>query len=424
MSRGLQISLWIAKAVVPLVTVALSGGAAWYLYDTKPQPAQQAAVEVAPAVSAAKVERRTVCFPVRSQGTVSPRTESTLVAPVTGRIVSVAESFDESGFFRKGDVLVQIDRRDFQVRIQRLKAAIQSAQAEQRVAKQNLDRQVSLQKRGATSQADLDHAQAAMDQAIARIAELEAQLAEATNSEVDTAVFAPFDGCIRQKQANVGQYVMIGTPLATCFATDSVEVRLPVDHQDFGLLGLPLGATLAPGQGPAVTIEALFAGRHCRWEGAIVRSEAMIDARSRMAYLVASVTRPYEPLAANGGQPLAVGMFVEATIRSLPAPDAVVLPEACVSHAGDLFVIDQEARLQRREVSVLRREKDWVVVRGELADGQRVCATRLEFPVSGMKVEIVEDVTPDFSISQGEPLDLCTVRELAVGKPNAQAKKE
>lgn len=424
MSRGSRAILWILKAVVPLATVAVSLGMAWQLIATKPQPPQQAVAEAVPAVNAARVSKHTVCFPVHSQGTVTPRTESTLVAPVTGRIVSVAESFDESGFFRKGDVLVQIDRRDFQVQILRLEASLKSAQAEQLEAKQNLDRQTSLQERGATTQADVDQAQAALDKAIAGIAELEAQLVEAKNSENDTAVLAPFDGCIRQKQADVGQYVVTGTALAACFATDSVEVRLPVSNQDFGLLGLPLGTTLEPGKGPDVMLEAVFAGRRCHWQGTIVRSEAMIDARSRMVYLVASVERPYEATEANGGQPLAVGMFVEVTIRCHPVDEAVVLPEACVSHAGELFVIDKQARLQRREVAVLRRQHNWVVVRGDLADGDQVCATRLDHPIPGMKVQIVEDVTPAFSAAVGEMLDLCAVRELPHANPGAQAKKE
>jgi len=425
MSRASRAMLWILKAVAPLVTVAVSVGLAYWLVQTKPQPPQQDAPQAAPAVRIARAHQRTVCFPIHSQGTVAPRTESTLVAPVMGRIVEVAESFDESGFFRKGDVLVQIDRRDFQVRIERLEAALRASQAEQREARSTLQRQTALRERQATSQAELDRAQAAFDMAAARISELQAQLAEAKNSDTDAAVVAPFDGCIRDKKADQGQYVTPGTPLATCFATDSVEVRLPVEDQDFGMLGLPLAATLEPDRRPSVVLEAQFAGKRRRWQGTIVRSEAMIDPRSRMVYLVASVDHPYQQAESEGSYPLAVGMFVDAQIRCRPVPDAFVLPEACVSHDGKLFVVDSEKRLQARKISVVRRQQEWVVVRGELSDSEQVCATRLEHPIPGMQVQVVDDVTPAYATAgRGEVLDLCAALTASAERPGPPARKE
>lgn len=406
MSRYLRFGTIALKIVVPIVTLAVGVAAAQWLVATKPAPPKQEKKVILPAVLAAQAQKGCVCFPVRSQGTVMPRTESTLIAQVPGRIISVADSFDESRFFRKGELLVQIDPRDYQIRIRRLEASIRAAQAESAEAKLRLDRFLKLRKRDAATQAELDQSQATLEVTAARVAELEAQLDEARNAEADTAVLAPFDGCIREKHVDVGQYVTTGTPLAVCFATDTVEVRLPIDDDDLAFLDLNLGSSFAPGDGPPVILEADFGGKRRRWQGSIVRSEALVDRKSRMVYLVASVPSPYED---NGKQPLAVGMFVEATIRSCAVEDAIVLPEACVESGGRIFAIDASDGLAAKEVQVLRREGEWAVVRGDLAEGQRVCATHLERAVDGMQVQIVEDVTREIARRDGsDVMDLCS----------------
>jgi len=382
------------KVILPIATVAASILAARWLVATKPAPAEKSVDRDVPPVAVVTVEKRDVCFPIRSQGTVQPRLESTLAARVAGRIVSVAECFDESGFFRRGDVLVEIERRDYEVRIRRMEAGLRAAQAETLDAKHQLDRVIRLRDRKAAAPAELDRAQSLFDMSTARAEELEAQLEESRNSLADTTVVAPFDGCVRGKHADVGQYITPGTPLATCFATDAVEVRLPVSDHELAFLDLTLGETRDPGAGPDVVLEAHFAGSLRRWKGSIVRSEAIVDSRSRMAYLVAHVPKPYERTRESGGHPLAVGMFVAATIRCNPLVESIVLPASCVGHDGKLFVVDPGGALRPREVEVLRREGAWVVVQGDLAEGESVCATRMDHAVPGMLVEVIESSAP------------------------------
>ena len=403
------------KATLPLVMVGVAFGAATWLYETRPEPPHQELTEAAPAVSAVRLERRTVCFPIRSQGTVQPRRKTTLTARVSGQVEWVAECFDESGFFRKGDVLARIDRRDYAVRIKRLEASLRSAKANLFDTQQDLKRQQSLTEYQATTKAALQQAEASTEMAAAAVEELEAQLTEARNAEADTQIVAPFDGCIEETSVEVGQFVTVGTKLASCFATDAVEVRLPITDEEFAFLGLPLGTSLSAGGGPAVELTAQFAGRQCRWAGSIVRSEAIVDSRSRMVYLVAQVKAPYDNTQGNGGQPLAVGMFVEAMIRCPPMADAIVLPETCVSNTGEIYVVNSNGRLDFVPVRILRREQDWIVALGDVPHGVNVCATRLENAVPGMAVEIVGDVAPvlaDNGVNSGV-LDLAEQIELA-----------
>ena len=403
------------KATLPLLTLGFAAGAAFYLIETRPEPPHQAIEEAAPAISAVRLQRRTVCFPIRSQGTVQPRRRTTLTARVSGQVEWVAECFDESGRFQKGDVLARIDRRDYALRIQRLDASLRSAKANLRDTQEDLKRQQSLTEYEATTKAALQQAEATTEMAAAAVEELEAQLMEARNAESDTQIIAPYDGRIEETNVEVGQFVTVGTKLASCFATDAVEVRLPINDEELEFLDLPLGTNLPPGTGPAVELTTEFAGTSCRWSGTIVRSEAIVDSRSRMAYLVAQVQAPYEATQGNGGHPLAVGMFVEAMIRCRPVTNAIVLPESCVSDRGEVLVVNPEHRLEFSKVRILRREQEWIVALGDMPDNATVCATRLESPVPGMAVQIVGDVEPVFTASDDTAgiVDLMEQIELA-----------
>ena len=384
----------VLRWTLPVLTLVASIAVAQWLIATKPAPIQKKYERPRPAVKATRVEKRQVVFAIRSQGTVAPQTESTLAAQVSGRIVAVADCFKQSGFFRKDDLLVQIDPRDYRVSARRLEAALESARARQVESERDFTRQRELRERNASSAEDFDHAQASHLVALARVAELSAELEQARHNEADTRVLAPFGGCIREKHVDLGQYVTVGTPLATCFATDAVEVRLPVDDEVLAFLGLPVGTMLADTEGPEVMLSGRFAGQQCRWRGKVVRSEALVDPRSRMAYLVARVSKPYDAKRHDGGQPLAVGMFVEAAIRCQPIADAIVLPEACVSSDGSIWRIDAQDRLEPRTVEVVQRQDQCVIVRGNLPAGSKICATRLEHAVAGVQVEIVGETSP------------------------------
>lgn len=71
----------------------------------------------------------TATLTVQSQGTVEARTRSSLVAEVGGRIVAVAPSFVAGGFFRSGDVLLQLDDANYRAALSRAEAALATARS-------------------------------------------------------------------------------------------------------------------------------------------------------------------------------------------------------------------------------------------------------------------------------------------------------
>ena len=96
---------------------------------------------------------------------------------------------------------------------------------------------------------------------------------------------------MRSKQVDPGQFVSRGAAIARLYAVDYVEVRLPIADQQLAYLDIPpmQRGELDESNAPEVLLSADFAGQHYKWGGTIVRTEAEIDARSRMVNAVARV---------------------------------------------------------------------------------------------------------------------------------------
>ena len=148
-------------------------------------------------------------------------------------------------------------------------------------------------------------------------------------------------------------------------------------------------------------MSAEFAGEEYRWQGKLVRTEAEIDARSRMVQAVARVS------AREGGSndpedlPPPVGLFVQAEIEGRSADNVVVLPRSAIRNGNQVLVVDGEDRLRFRTVRLLRIYEDDAYINAGLVAGDRVCISPLQTVVDGMRVETVLEETP---LDKGTPL--------------------
>ena len=87
-----------------------------------------------------------------------------------------------------------------------------------------------------------------------------------------------------------------------------------------------------------------------------------------------------------GRPPLAAGLFVEAEILGIQVSSVAVVPRSAVRDQNRVLVIDDDDRLRLRTVDILRRTANEVIIRGGLADGERVCLTPLTAVTDGMRV--------------------------------------
>lgn len=359
-----------------------------------------------PLVRAMAVHTTDVQLRVSTQGTVEPRTESELVPEVSGRAVWVSSSLNEGGFFEEDDLLLRLDASDYEVAVEQARAALARAESEHHRAQRELERRRALAEQEFASEAALDTAENAARSAEAALREARALLRRAERDLERTRIRAPFAGRVRSARVDVGQFVTRGSPIATLYAVDAAEVRLPVADQELALIDVPnvYRGDEAEFRGPEVVLRARFAGVEHEWRGRVVRTEGEIDPKSRLVHLVARVEDPYGRRAAAPTPPLSVGLFVEAEILGRRVEDAAVLPRGALRDDGRVLVIDADDRLRFREVELADASGGRAVVRSGLQDGERVCLSPLEAVADGMKVRVTE-VEPGSEPGPGSGLE-------------------
>ncbi len=384
---------------------------------------------------------------VRSQGTVAPRTESALIPEVAGPVVWKHESLVSGGFFTSGEPLLRIDDSDYKTALAKARAALARAEGEWEHARAQLKRLQSLAGRDIASPSQLDDARRMARVAEAVLGESRAGLEQAQRNLTRTELRAPYTGRVREENVDIGQFLDRGKPIATIYATDYVEIRLPIPDRELAFLNLPLSA-LAPGSNTEETevmLSAQFAGGSYRWRGRVVRTEGEIDRKSRMVHVVARVEDPYgareqgeqgewgtqgeqgergareqgeqgqqsEPgrpsLGAPSRPPLAVGLFVNAEIAGPTVEDVTIIPRAAWRDDGSVLVVDEANRLQRRPVELVRIDREQVLVKGDIQQGERICVSPVRTFTPGMPVSVRAEQTqgqgPNPGREAGRPQD-------------------
>jgi RND family efflux transporter MFP subunit len=385
------------KTLWPVIVVVASVVLAFILVLSKPSVETESPTIPPKWIRVLQVRTEPVQMLIASQGSVEPRTKTALVAEVGGRVTEVSDAFVAGGFFDRGDVLISIDSRDYEFAVSQ--AESQVAQAELKV--QVTEREGHLartewQKRNTGEMPALVTYEPQMAQARSALAAAKASLDQARLNLERTRIRAPYEGRVRAKSVDVGQYLIPGTPVGQVYAVDYVEVRLPLPDRELAFLGIPFDfSSKRNGHlGPPVTLRGRFAGESLEWQGSITRIEGEVDARSRMVYAVARVEDPYDRVSGAHKSPLAVGMFVEAEITGTSSESFTKIPRGALRDLDRVLVVAPDSTLRFRSVEVARLSSEDVYVRSGLQDGEYICVSPLAVAVEGMPIRIFSDEEP------------------------------
>ncbi len=343
----------------------------------RPEPPKKERVELDPLVEVIVLETMTANFEVNSQGNVRPRTETILSAEVSGTITSISPKFVAGGVFQAGEVLMRVDPTNYEVALKQAEALVTQRQIE-------YDGTKKLQSQG--YRAESEYASAAAALATAR-----AERVRAKRNLERTYIRVPYEGIVRAKETDLGEFVNMGTRLGVVFATDYAEIRLPLTDLDLAYVDLPDATEVTASgnaEGPAVTLSATQKGQEVEWPARIVRTEGVVDEKSRVTYAVARVSDPYK--LHSEGIPMPVGTFVSAKIQGAVAQNMIRVPRSIVRGTDELILLDTDDKLVIRNVEIARSDSDYVYIESGAEPGERVVVTVLESAINGLQVRTRE----------------------------------
>ena len=339
------------------------------------------------AVRALDIKLAPMQLSVSSEGNVQPSIETKLVAQVAGEVVELSSSLVAGGDFSKGDVLLKLDPRDYEIALARSQATLSRAQAEQRFATEEITRIRSLYGDELASIAELQSAERLLAVANAASDDAAAAVKRASVDLERTVFTAPFNGRVRAEDVDIGQFLSKGAMIATLYDTDRLQVRLPLADAQLAYLDPSYAQTGMSGEEPAnVVLTANYAGDMQSWSAKLLRTEGDISTKSRFLHVIVAVT---ETLNSNGVR-LPVGLFVNAVIDGRTVDNLVSIPRTALRPDNSVMVIDDSDKLHFRDVSVFKLSDNDVLISEGLASGERISISPLQFVVEGMPVTVID----------------------------------
>ena len=382
------------KAIITIAVLLAAVAAAAGIIMSRPMPEQLTVSETTSAIRAMTVVKESLRLKIRSEGTVTPKTQTNVIPEIKGRVTWISPNLVVGGYFQAGDLLVTIDAADYEARTGLAQAQLLRAEAELEHKRFELQRLQTLIKDNLVSQSNLENAARAHKIAKANVIESKINLAQAERDLGRTKITAPFEGMVRSESIDIGQFVQQGAPIASIYASDAVEVRLPIVNAQLAYLdpaNLQRGE-LDPATAPMIRLTARYAGTSFIWRGQLARTEGEIDAQSRMITAVARVRQDNQ---SPDVPPLQVGAFVAAEIEGQYLDDIVRLPRAALRPNSQVLIIDSDNRLRFRAVNVLRLENDFVIIDSGLESGEVVNLSPIQTVVDGMRVSLTFEPTAD-----------------------------
>ena len=343
-------------------------------------------------VQVVKAEKRKIPRTVVAVGTLAAEDRAELGFKVPGRLERW--NVDLGSRVAAGSVLAELDARDYELRRDRARAALEQArarlglavggdddgldphqvgvvrQARARLeqATVDLNRSRELRDQGILAQAAFDASEAAFKVAESLyndsleevnnrrgiLAERRSDLALAEQQLTDTHLNAPFSGGVQQRRANLGEYLAAGAPVVTLVKLTPLRLRLDVPERE--------ALNIRAGQEVAVRTE----GATDAWPGRIVRLSPAIEEANRSLIVEAEVD--------NSKGLLRPGSFARAEIQTESGGDSLVVPaSSLVLFAGiEKVVTVKQGKALERPVTTGRRAGESVEILSGLEDGEPV----------------------------------------------------
>jgi len=409
------------QVALPVLVVAAGVGTYQAFVATAPTPERTKTASRGVLVEVEEVEARAHRIVVEAQGTVVAARNVDVVPQVAGKVTWVSDRLVPGGRIAKGEPLLRVDARDYRIAVRQRAAEV--SQAELALAQEESRRRVAAREWQLLGE-DVDDIDEqgralALREPFVANAEVAVDAAESAlqRARLDlsrTTVTAPFNAVVQSENVDVGQVIGTNAAVASLVGTDVfwIQASVPVDalpwlrFVDDDALGAGADGDRrgADGEGDGASAGSVArviheAGRARQTrEARVLRLLGDLDPVGRMARVIVEVPNPMGggPAGDGGpGLPLLVGSYVTVEMEGPEVESVIEVPRVALREGGAVFVMTDEGTLDIRDVELLWRREESVLVDEGLASGERIVTSRIPSPVEGMKLRVATDPTED-----------------------------
>lgn len=369
MKKSAQI---ILIAIIGTITACVYFG----LILTKPVAEIKERKRNIPAVDVWEAEVSDYEVIIKSQGVTRPKRLTVLATEVSGKVVAVSPKFEVGENFDDGEIILEIDRADYEAA--KFQAASVLADAKLALEKENaLTKQALIDWKalgGDGEPNDLVLRKPQMHSALAKVAAAEAGFEKAVRDLDRAHIRSPYESQVRETLVELGSTLAAGSAVAAVESAKDFELRLPLSLEDYAFMDVIKGTPLR--------LEANIAGVLYQWEGELVRAEGKVDQSSQSVFLVANVNALQED------KFLSPGLFLNAKINGKKIKNIYAIPRRALYGDDKIIIVDSDSKVSFREVVVIRTERDRVIIRDGIIEGERIATTPIPNVINGMEVNV------------------------------------
>ncbi len=356
----------------------------------RPKAQKRPIPETVVTVEVIEASRKDYPIIVNTNGTIQADIRGNLVAQISGEIIKVSDNFKNGGAFTADEVLIEIDERDYLAEVSQALSAVSQAKAalqqEQALAKQAQTDWKRLGNSGKPPTLVAREPQLAA--ARAQLSSAQARYETAKLNLSRTKIKAPYAGRVIQRNAVPGQFIVVGASLAEIFATEGVEIRLPVSQDEYTQLGLDKlnfeAETGGQSEEFSVNVQNQLGSQTYAWDAVVTRTDSIFDLTTRQIDVIAEVNDPFSQ---DGSKPpLKIGQFVNASIVGRTLKDVITVPNKALREGSYVFT-SQDNKLVRTPVTLSWQDDRNAVIESGLSDGDIVVTTSLNSTLAGARVK-------------------------------------
>ena len=384
---------WQKPLIICLIIAALGAGSLFLIFYTEPGAVKEGATrKTAMLVDVIEVQGGDFRPVVVATGVVVPSQRVELRPRISGEVLTMSDNLVPGGLVKEGELLLALDRNDYELALQRALAELEQARAnltiemgQQAIAKTEYEL-MKENLRGERKALVLREPQ--LDIAKAEVQAAETAVEQARLNLERTRILAPFDGQITERDVNVGSQVGVGDSLAHLVGTESywVEATVPVSKVHQLRFTDPLSAHEQDPSPVKVKHRSAWPEGVYR-QGWLTRLIGELNRETRLARVLVTVDNP---MATNSEKPpLMLGAFVEAEIEGAPLKDVVKLSRDYL-RTNDRVWVMHDGQLDIRQAVIAFRDSTHVYVSEGLQPGEKVVTTNLATITQGAKLRLMD----------------------------------